>query len=381
MDPFIMVDHYTMTEPTFGAHPHAGLSAVTVLFEDTEGKFNNRDSLGNDFDINPGDLYWLNAGSGAIHDEAPRKGASIHGLQIFVNLPGRMKHQAPSSLHVKREDMPTLKGQGYRVRLVLGRSNGVETDAASLANAEIDYVDINDFDLPIYNIDLEEQYGIPKCAHAFQARIEDADVILVSFAEHNGNFTVAFKNLFDWMSRIGRNVYRDKPIVMLATSPGPGGGNTVLKLAETAAPFFNGKVVGSLSIPSFFDNFDVDRGELTNGDLVEKLEQINDCDYCLAAHDYLGRNVAKLSSAEIEAARRGHSGDEKAAVAVEFAAKITKERGNVSSDDVQMVRSAGYSDAELVEIIGNVALNVLTNYINRVLATDIDFPSVQPLSE
>jgi redox-sensitive bicupin YhaK (pirin superfamily) len=137
MDPFIMVDHYTMTAPTFGAHPHAGLSAVTVLFEDTEGKFNNRDSLGNDFDINAGDLYWLSAGSGAVHDEAPREGATIHGLQIFVNLPGRMKHQAPSSLHVKREDMPTLKGQGYRVRLVLGQSNGVETDAASVWPATI----------------------------------------------------------------------------------------------------------------------------------------------------------------------------------------------------------------------------------------------------
>jgi uncharacterized peroxidase-related enzyme len=109
--------------------------------------------------------------------------------------------------------------------------------------------------------------------------------------------------------------------------------------------------------------------------------EINDCEYCLAAHDYLGRNVAKLSSEEIEAARRGHSDDEKAAVALEFAAKITKDRGNVSNDDVQKVRSAGYSDAELVEIIGNVALNVLTNYINRVLATDIDFPSVKPLSE
>lgn len=131
MDPIIMVDHYTMTVPTFGAHPHAGLSAVTVLFEDTERKFNNRDSLGNDFDINPGDLYWLNAGSGAIHDEAPRKGARIHGLQIFVNLPARLKHEEPSSLHVKREDMPTLKGQGYRVRLVLGKSNGLSTDAAS----------------------------------------------------------------------------------------------------------------------------------------------------------------------------------------------------------------------------------------------------------
>lgn len=124
MDPLIMADHYTMTVPTFGAHPHAGISAVSVLFEDTEGKFNNRDSLGNDFDIEAGDLYWLNAGSGAIHDEAPRPGATIHGLQVFVNLPAKLKHNAPSSLHIKREDMPTLEGQGYRVRLVLGESNG-----------------------------------------------------------------------------------------------------------------------------------------------------------------------------------------------------------------------------------------------------------------
>jgi len=129
MDPFIMVDHYTMTAPTFGAHPHAGLSAVSVLFEDTEGKLNNRDSLGNDFDIHAGDLYWLNAGKGAIHDEAPRHGARVHGLQIFVNLPAHLKHEAPSSLHVKREAMPTLEGQGYRVRLVLGESNGVTTEA------------------------------------------------------------------------------------------------------------------------------------------------------------------------------------------------------------------------------------------------------------
>ncbi len=150
----------------------------------------------------------------------------------------------------------------------------VKYAASKLDNAEIDYVEINDFDLPIYNIDLEEAHGIPKCAHAFQSRIDQADAILVSFAEHNGNFTVAFKNLFDWMSRIDRNVYRDKPIAMLSTSPGPGGAQNVLKLAATAAPHFNGRVVGSLSIPSFFENFDAERGELTNNALVEELEQV-----------------------------------------------------------------------------------------------------------
>lgn len=124
MDPLVMVDHYRMREPTFGAHPHAGLSAVSVLFEDSDGKFHNRDSLGNDFDLMAGDLYWLKAGSGAVHDEAPRAGASIHGLQVFVNLPARMKQDAPESLHVKAKEMPVLQRDGNRVRVVLGKSNG-----------------------------------------------------------------------------------------------------------------------------------------------------------------------------------------------------------------------------------------------------------------
>tara|TARA_R110002049_G_scaffold307093_1_gene506803 strand:+ start:1341 stop:2243 length:903 start_codon:yes stop_codon:yes gene_type:complete len=125
MDPLVMVDHYRMSEPTFGAHPHAGISAVSILFEDSEGKFHNRDSLGNDFDLMPGDLYWLKAGSGAVHDEAPRAGARTHGLQVFVNLPARMKKDAPESLRVKAQDMPVLESGGNRVRIVLGASNGI----------------------------------------------------------------------------------------------------------------------------------------------------------------------------------------------------------------------------------------------------------------
>lgn len=125
MDPLVMVDHYTMTEPTFGAHPHAGMSAVTVLFDDSVGVFNNRDSLGNDIDLEPGDLYWLKAGSGAVHDEKPVPGATAHGLQMFVNLPASMKQNAPDALHVKATDMPLIERKGAQVRLVLGESNGV----------------------------------------------------------------------------------------------------------------------------------------------------------------------------------------------------------------------------------------------------------------
>ncbi len=124
MDPLVMVDHYMMTEPTFGAHPHAGMSAVSLLFEDSEGLFHNRDSLGNDFDLEPGDLYWLRAGSGAVHDESPRLNARAHGLQVFVNVPQSQRFEAPASLLVRARDMPVIKTADYRVKVALGESNG-----------------------------------------------------------------------------------------------------------------------------------------------------------------------------------------------------------------------------------------------------------------
>lgn len=125
MDPLVMVDHYVMTEPTFGAHPHAGMSAVSLLFEDTEGLFHNRDSLGNDFDLQPGDLYWLSAGSGAVHDESPRTNARIHGLQVFVNVPQSRRFESPASLLVRSKDMPVINAGDSRVKVALGESNGV----------------------------------------------------------------------------------------------------------------------------------------------------------------------------------------------------------------------------------------------------------------
>lgn len=125
MDPLVMVDHYVMTQPTFGAHPHAGMSAVSLLFEDSEGLFHNRDSLGNDFYLQPGDLYWLSAGRGAVHDESPRANARIHGLQVFVNVWQSERFEAPASLLVRSKDMPVISNADHRVRVALGESNGV----------------------------------------------------------------------------------------------------------------------------------------------------------------------------------------------------------------------------------------------------------------
>ena len=125
--------------------------------------------------------------------------------------------------------------------------------------------------MPIYSIDLEQSQGIPDAARRFLKQIEEADALLISYAEHNGNYAVAYKNIFDWASRENQKVYQGKSILMLSTSPGPGGAKSVLALAKESAHFFNGRVLSSLSIPSFYENFNQEKGELTNPDLVSQL--------------------------------------------------------------------------------------------------------------
>ena len=107
--------------------------------------------------------------------------------------------------------------------------------------------------------------------------------------------------------------------------------------------------------------------------------EVNGCGYCLAAHSYLGKNLAKLDDAEIAANRAGASNDAKADAAVRFAALVTRARGHVDTNAVLAVRAAGYSDAQIVEIVLHVALNTWTNYLNEVADTEIDFPAVAAL--
>ncbi|KQV42766.1 MULTISPECIES: peroxidase-related enzyme [unclassified Rhizobium] len=105
--------------------------------------------------------------------------------------------------------------------------------------------------------------------------------------------------------------------------------------------------------------------------------QVDGCDYCLSAHSYLGLNLAKISPEEIALNRAGQSGDPKANAAVHFAAKVVRERGHVSNEDIVAVRDAGFSDAQIVEIIAVAAENIFTNLLNIVAETDIDFPVVR----
>jgi uncharacterized peroxidase-related enzyme len=105
--------------------------------------------------------------------------------------------------------------------------------------------------------------------------------------------------------------------------------------------------------------------------------EVNGCDYCLSAHTYLGLNLAGLDADEIALNRSGRSADPKADAAVAFAAQVARERGRVTDDDLAAVRGAGFSDAEIVEIVGHVVVNVFTNFLNNVAVTDIDFPVVR----
>ena len=105
--------------------------------------------------------------------------------------------------------------------------------------------------------------------------------------------------------------------------------------------------------------------------------EFNGCGYCTSAHAFIGKNMAGLSDAEIAANRNGGSTDDRAAAAVKFAVKVVAARGQVADADVASIRLAGYSDAEVVEIVLHVALNTLTNYVNEVAETTIHLPAVK----
>jgi uncharacterized peroxidase-related enzyme len=104
--------------------------------------------------------------------------------------------------------------------------------------------------------------------------------------------------------------------------------------------------------------------------------EINGCDYCLSAHTYLGKNLAQLDDAELTRNRDAASSDPQAQAALRFAAAVTRQRGHVSDAELQAVKAAGYTEAQLLEIVLHVALNTLTNYVNEVAQTEIDFPVV-----
>lgn len=147
--------------------------------------------------------------------------------------------------------------------------------AASLfANAEVEILDLNNFQMPLFTVDLEAEIGQHELAKAFLAKIESADFLVVSLAENNGNYSAAFKNIFDWCSRIDVKIFQEKPMLLMATSPGGRGGASVLEIAKTAFPRYGADIKATFSLPSFNANFDIEKLEISNPELNNQLKEI-----------------------------------------------------------------------------------------------------------
>ena len=143
--------------------------------------------------------------------------------------------------------------------------------ANQINNVEVEVLDLNDFELPLYGIDLENEHGIPDNAQLFLNKIKFSDGIVLSLAEHNGAYSTVFKNIFDWMSRIDGKLWSDKPMLLMATSPGGRGGATVLEIAKGRFPYMGGNIVADFSLPFFENNFS-DEG-IKDEELAQQLNE------------------------------------------------------------------------------------------------------------
>lgn len=144
--------------------------------------------------------------------------------------------------------------------------------AKQFKDAEVEVLDLNDFELPLFSVDREKVLGHPKLAQDFLNKIAGADLLVVSLAENNGNYSAAFKNCMDWASRINPKVFQKKPMLLMATSPGARGGSSVLEIAVKNFPRFEAEIKATFSLPMFNENFK--DGKIVNEELNNKLLQL-----------------------------------------------------------------------------------------------------------
>lgn len=147
--------------------------------------------------------------------------------------------------------------------------------ANELENVEVIVTDLNDYKLSIYSPDLEEELGgVHSEAIRFDELLGSVDGIVISLAEYNGSYTTAFKNIFDWISRINMpTTFKNKPMLLLATSPGERGGMSVLSAFKMALPYFGANLIADFSLPSFYDNFNEGNIVKNNEELIGKIKE------------------------------------------------------------------------------------------------------------
>ena len=174
-----------------------------------------------------------------------------------------------------------------KILAIAGSNSGVSINKKLAAYAatlfegsnEFEVIDMDAFEMPIYKHEREVSGGVPQLAHDFAAKIDQADVLVISLAEYNGTYSTAFKNVFDWVSRIkDRSVFQNIPMLLMATSPGGRGGLGVLEAATVRFPLHGGNIIETFSLPFFQDAFDttlnVIKNEEKNTELKEKVAKI-----------------------------------------------------------------------------------------------------------
>jgi redox-sensitive bicupin YhaK (pirin superfamily) len=247
LDPFIGIDSFTMPQPFFGPHPHAGMSAVTVMLPESEAGFINRDSLGDRSTIEPGDLHWTQAGRGMMHEEVPAvPGLAAHGLQVFVNLSRANKQAQPVAFHVNHADMPRVQGGGGSVRVIAGefagRTSPIAQDARWLTRVNMLDVTLEpgaELNIPVtpgdnaFFVVRSGSFSVPAGDIPAQAAIIfEADGAAAHLKAGRGKL----RGVFFSGTPLGEPVYPKGPFM----------GNTAHDVAEYAARFQRGEM-GSLS--------------------------------------------------------------------------------------------------------------------------------------
>lgn len=132
--------------------------------------------------------------------------------------------------------------------------------AQQFQHSNFELADLNDYPLPLYSVDAEKENGIPENAKKFYEKIQSADLLVISLAEHNGTYTAAFKNLFDWTSRHEQKIFAGKKMFLVSTSPGGRGGLGVMEAALVRFPIHGAEILGHFSLPFFQQNFDAQKG-------------------------------------------------------------------------------------------------------------------------
>ncbi len=197
-DPFLLFDHFAFNDPIegpirgFPMHPHRGIETVTYILK---GSVNHRDSLGNSGLIGPGDIQWMTAGSGILHEEMPRRGPDgvIAGFQLWVNLPSTKKMIKPRYQGVIANDIPSAKGLGWQARVVAGELAGVNGPVEEIA-ANPTYMEVSLDPGAVFNIPIPAFHTVLAYIFEGQAYFGDQEVMATKMAVFDNGEELAVRS-------------------------------------------------------------------------------------------------------------------------------------------------------------------------------------------